>query len=201
MTSCWLCDGSGRWDCHASQQTLICPVCRPQEAEHQALAQQDLPTWHPSLWTQLEARHYGPRFQVEPWLLVIHSGAIGDGVAEYLANPGDGRKVSAHISWSRQYRGFVQQVPLSHVAWHCGGSRYNGQGRLNQQSIGIELPGPWDKERGDDELGLLRETVIGLLGILPLTTVVRHSDIDNRKKDPGPGFRWDCLAGLGLEIG
>jgi N-acetyl-anhydromuramyl-L-alanine amidase AmpD len=33
-----------------------------------------------------------------------------------------------------------------------------------------------------------------------LRYVTRHSDIDPRKTDPGPGFRWAWLDELGLEV-
>lgn len=207
MSDCWFCDGSGFWVSHRRKKTLFCPACRTQQAEHQALARTCLQSWYPSYWEQLEARYYGPRFQEEPWLLVLHSGATSDRIAEFFHETGRVKygdrwvKVSAHINWSRNAGGFVQSVPLSHVAWHCGGSRFRGERKLNFCSIGIELPGPWDKERSDEELGKVREVVQQLCNVLPLTTVVRHSDIDSLKKDPGPGFRWDCLAGLGLEIG
>jgi AmpD protein len=109
-------------------------------------------------------------------------------------------KVSAHISWSGKIDGFVQCVPFSHVAWHCGGSRFRGERKLNFCSIGIELPGPWEKDR-DEELPILRETVENIMGIIPsIKVAVRHSDIDSRKKDPGPGFDWACLRDLGLEL-
>lgn len=193
-TICNFCDGTGHWE--YENQTLFCPICHRQEAEYQALARNPLPSWHSSAWPiQIEAKYYGPRFQVEPWLLVIHSGSMSDNVAKYFANPGDGRKVSAHLAWDREHRGFAQCVPLSHAAWHVGGSRFRGQGKLNFCSIGIELPGPWEKAR-DAELDLLREAVEIIIQILPITTAVRHSDIDPRKKDPGPGFDWACLRGL-----
>lgn len=161
----------------------------------------ELPGWLASR-EQLPAKHYGPRFQAEPWLLVIHSGELGPGVAEYFAEPGDGRLVSAHFAWSKQLYGFAQCVPLSHVAWHCGGSRYKGRGKLNFCSIGVELPGPWDKARDEIELGELRRLAQDLILAVPsLRVAVRHSDIDQQKKDPGPGFRWGCVDGLGLETG
>lgn len=190
---CHFCGGGGYWE--YNNQTLFCPICQSQNAAHQALARISLPSWHSAAWPQIEAAHYGPRFQIEPWLLVIHSGSISDNVAKYFSNPADGRKVSAHLAWSREHRGFVQCVPFTYVAWHIGGSRFRGKGRLNFCSIGIELPGPWDKIR-DTELYLLRETVETIIQILPITTAVRHSDIDSRKKDPGPGFNWACLRGL-----
>jgi N-acetyl-anhydromuramyl-L-alanine amidase AmpD len=148
---------------------------------------------------------HGPKFKVEPALLVIHSGSISDRVAEYFYEPrkegGGYCRVSTHLAWSREHEGFAQCVPFNYEAYHVGGSRLNGEGGLNRKSIGIELAGPWDKKRGPDELEAVRETVTAICNMLPsLRAVVRHSDINPRKKDPGPGFAWCCLDGLELDI-
>lgn len=201
------CGSDSLWDYFGGEKSLYCPFCLPSQAEHQALSKINLSTWHSAAWPQLEAKHYGPRFQTLPWLLVIHSGSRSPNVAEFFNKIGEVYykskkrwvKVSAHISWSGKKKCFVQCVPFSHVAWHCGGSRFRGNRRLNFCSIGIELPGPWNKPR-DSELRLLRETVDIVTHILPLKVAVRHSDIDPRKKDPGPGFEWSSLEGLGLEL-
>jgi hypothetical protein len=205
MQKCWFCDEeeSGFWS--ANNQTLLCPICKPVQAEHQARARMiHLPAWGESHWPVLRAKFYGPRFQVEPWLLVIHSGSRTAGVAEFfhetgfVKNKGKIIKVSAHVNSSKD--GFKQGVPFNHVAWHCGGSRYRGQNRLNFCSIGIELPGPWDKDRGDEKEGICN-CVENICNMMPsLKTVVRHSDIDPRKEDPGPGFKMKWLKFTGLKL-
>jgi len=198
---CFFCNDTGYWESEYSKQTLFCPFCKPTNAEHQGLAHAPLSTWGKFYWPHILAKYRGPRFQVEPWLLVIHSGSISDAVAEYFSNPRDDRVVSAHLAWSRKLGGFAQCVPFSHVAWHCGGSSYMGLRRLNFYSIGIELPGPWNKERNGNEHRDITCAVGNLLGMVPsLTTVVRHSDINSNKKDPGPGFKMECLEGLGLKL-
>jgi N-acetyl-anhydromuramyl-L-alanine amidase AmpD len=200
MIACLLCNDEGYIEDPVAQQTIACPICRYSEAKEQA-ENAGLPRWVSSRWGRMPARFYGPRFQYPPWLIVIHSGATSDNVAEYIAAPGDGRYVSAHISWSRRERMYVQQVPLCNVAWHCGGSRFRGNSKLNYCSIGIELPGPWDKERSQEEHESVRQTVIYLQEQLPsLAVVVPHSGIDRSRKDPGPGFDPSCLADLGLEL-
>ena len=204
---CFFCGGLGYIENNNGERTLYCPICHPQEAEHQALVQINLSTWFPAAWPILEAKYHGPRFQKIPWLLVLHSGSKSPNVAEFFNKIGEVYykdknrwvKVSAHIAWSGKQKRFVQCVPFSHVAWHCGGSRFRENRLLNFCSIGIELPGPWDKPR-DGELYLLRDTVETILHILPIKIAVRHSDIDPRKKDPGPGFDWGCLKGIGLKL-
>lgn len=197
--SCWFGCDQGYWHDYKRRQTLLCPVCKPQQAESQAIARMLLPGWCGAQWLPMPAKYHGPRFQIEPDLLVIHSGSKSDRIAEYFQDPD--RVVSAHISWSRLHDDFVQCLPLHTVGWHAGGSRYKGRRRLNFRSIGIELPGPWDKKRDAFELALVRESVACLTNLLPsLKLAVMHSDIDPRKKDPGPGFQWKCLDGLGLEF-
>lgn len=214
-TDCPLCGGTGGWEDHVAQQSVICYLCNPE-----AFAGATWPNdsflegrvgWLPGRWPGMSNRYTGPLFQAMPWLLVIHSGSIAPGVAEYLHRFGPaeaesrGTKVSCHVNWSSELDGFAQGVRLDTVAWHCGGSRLEYEGRthrrLNFCSIGIELPGPWNKERSDEQLGMVREAAIALVAHVPsLRVVVRHSDIDSEKLDPGPGFRWECLEGLGLEM-
>ncbi len=197
---CYLCNDKGRYENELAQQTLICPLCHPIEAEQQALSIVNLPSWGP-YWTTMKAAKYGPLFQVLPNLIVLHSGSKTDCVAEYFARKNIARSVSAHFAWSRHYGTLVQCVPLNKVAWHAGGSKYKGKGGVNWHSIGVELPGPWDKLRGHDEVGILRETIIHLMELVPsVTHITRHSDINPNKKDPGPGFDWSMLDGLDLVI-
>jgi len=197
---CYLCDGSGSWVDVEASQTVICPVCYPIEASNQSTSRVDLPRWYQSYWYSMPAKYYGLSFQVNPWLLIIHSGARAAGVAEYMVAPGDNRQVSTQFSWSITQNALVQQVPISNVAWHVKNKcTYRNQNRLNYCSIGIELPGPWDKKRTDEELGILRDTVIKLVELMPsLRYCVGHGDIDERKKDPGPYMKWSILNGLGL---
>jgi N-acetyl-anhydromuramyl-L-alanine amidase AmpD len=187
---CSFCNDLHYWEDTVNNQTLICPFCTVPDYT----IIEDKSGWRQEYWYKME--------------VVIHSGATTDNVAEFFQKTGYVKykdrkvKVSAHINWSKTYDKFVQSVSFTNVAWHVGGSRFNGHRRLNFQSIGMELPGPWDKKRDQQELDLVRESVVCIMECVPMiTTVVRHSDIDSRKKDPGPGFTWDCLDGLGLIIG
>jgi N-acetyl-anhydromuramyl-L-alanine amidase AmpD len=150
----------------------------------------------------LPAKYHGRKFRKIPWLVVIHSGSFSDNVAEYLHAPPDGRKVSTHFSWSRKKGYFVQQVDLDTVAWHVGGSRFRGQGRLNWCSIGIELPGPWRQSpRPMVQRDLLRSLLGNLKDAMPcLDTLTAHQFIDENKRDPGPGVDASWFEGLGFEV-
>lgn len=88
----------------------------------------------------LPARFPGSARSSPPDLLVIHSAAIGDDPAGYLSRCPDGRQVSAHISARSRDGGFVQQVLLNRLAWHAGGSVFQGRGGVNARSVGVELP-------------------------------------------------------------
>jgi N-acetyl-anhydromuramyl-L-alanine amidase AmpD len=206
MKCCFFCGGSGYWQDDERKQTLFCPICRSEPAEMQARSCSFIDTWCSDSWPEMPAKHWGPMFQINPNLLVIHSGSKSEGVAEFFQKIGQVKygdrmvKVSTHLAWCADGF-FCQCVPFDRVAWHCGGSRFRGERRLNFLSIGIELPGPWDGDRSDAQLKTLRKTVRRLKEIVPsLLTVVRHSDIDARKRDPGPGFKWECLDGLGLNM-
>lgn len=197
---CWLCDDKEVWKNGEDDRTLLCPVCNPIGAMHQSLATINLPAWGSAQWRQMIAKYYGPMFQIKPWLLVMHSGSKAARVAEYFQEPEDDRKVSTHLAWSAKLDNFAQCVSFSNIAWHVGGSRYRGMRRLNMQSIGIELAGPYDKNR-DDEKERIINCVTGVCNILPsLTTIVRHSDIDEKKKDPGQGFKMKWLEFTGLHL-
>ena len=199
LADCPFCDGAGGWEDPIAQKSWICPICHPAQADVEASRKIWVSYWTRRYWVSMPARHYGPRFQVEPWLLVIHSGASGPGVAEYFTKCK--RKVSTHLAWSSGLKQLVQCLPWDTVGWHVGGSRFQDQRRLNFCSIGIELPGPWDKKRPKTEIEDLKTSVEHILEIWPsLKYVVRHSDIDPHKRDPGPGFDMRCLAGLGLEM-
>jgi len=66
--------------------------------------------------------------------IVLHCGATGPGLAEYLRDETD-RHVSAHFAWSTTHNALVQMVPLDLVARHAG--EHN-----SWRWWGIELSGP-----------------------------------------------------------
>jgi N-acetyl-anhydromuramyl-L-alanine amidase AmpD len=164
-----------------------------------------LTTWPERLedyeWMPAYHADSGDLFVNPPDLIVIHSGARGAGVAEYLSSCGDGREVSAHFSWSSTRGGFVQQVSLKREAWHAGGSLFFGQGGINMRSIGIELPGPWDwNPRPDDQKDKLRALLAALKSSLAsLKIITAHSFIATNRRDPGPGVNASWFDGLGFE--
>lgn len=169
-------------------------------------------TWLPG-WPRVEAPEscIGQSFAAAPRLIVLHSGDRYPGVAEYFRSPGT-RRVSAHFAWSNTWRGLVQMVPLDREAMHagCGGrakcihhrectGRYEGQ-RVNAISWGIELPGPWDQHRDEDQMRELMALLSELRQQAPIEAIAAHSAICLQRRDPGPGLDWERLKGLGLEV-
>ncbi len=155
----------------------------------------DWPDWLPG-YEQMPGRYVlaGGEYVDPPDTLVIHSGAVGANVAEYLARPDLDRQVSCHFSWAGKQDQLVQQVLLTHRAWHCSG--------LNGRSIGVELSGPWHQNpRADLERDLFRRLVadLQLYTVGALRFWVRHSEWSDRKKDPGPGVGDDWLDGFSLQ--
>lgn len=137
-------------------------------------------------------------FQRAPDTLLVHSGAVGEGVAEYLSACTDGRRVSAHLAWHRGLQDIVQMLPLDLEGWHAGGSTILGE-RANGRSIGLELSGPWHQ---DPRRGVEREAFLGVVGVLlsvlGLSYWTTHAAIASSKRDPGPGFSGGWLEGSGL---
>jgi N-acetyl-anhydromuramyl-L-alanine amidase AmpD len=135
------------------------------------------------------------RLDAPPRGIVIHSAARGAGPAEYLADEGDGRDLSCHLAWSARHGGIVQMVPLDRRAQHAG--------RAGNDWLGVELPGPWDQiPRPDAQREELRRVLLIAVVVLPwLAYWCRHSEIDQTRRDPGPGFHNGWLDGLGLVWG
>jgi AmpD protein len=102
-------------------------------------------------------------------------------------------KVSSHLCIFRD--GAIRQyVPFHRRAWHAGESRFDGRGRCNDFSIGIELEGTDEVPFTDAQYRRLGAAACALLRAYPKVTparIVGHSDIaPGRKTDPGPHFDW-----------
>lgn len=112
-------------------------------------------------------------------------------MAEYLADPGDKRKVSAHYAWSKKHNTFAECVPLTTVAWHAGKSRYGLRGNCNDFSIGVELPGPFGGPIGDYVMGELDKLMeIIKAECSSITECCGHCHVSpDRRKDPGKEFK------------
>jgi AmpD protein len=147
-------------------------------------------------------------------LLVIHNISLppdefgGDGVERLFTNTLDaeahpyyrtiaGLKVSAHFFIRRDGR-LVQFVPCTRRAWHAGVSSWQGRGRCNDFSLGVELEGCDTRPFTDAQYETLHELTLALRAAYPLRGIAGHSDIaPGRKTDPGPHFDWlRYLCGL-----
>lgn len=151
-----------------------------------------------------------------PSLLVIHAislppGKFGsDDVQALFANRlnPDGHpyfssihqlKVSAHF-YIRRDGELIQFVSCNARAWHAGASSWQGRGRCNDFSIGIELEGCDDLPFDDAQYVALNALIAVLGRAYPLCCATGHSDIaPGRKTDPGPLFEWSRVHGLPVE--
>jgi AmpD protein len=112
-----------------------------------------------------------------------------------------GMEVSAHLLIRRDGT-VIQFVPFTERAWHAGESRFRGQSRCNDFSIGIELEGEDETPYDDRQYPVLQAVVNALCAAYPgisAREIAGHCDIaPGRKTDPGPAFDWFRLYdGLG----
>lgn len=147
-------------------------------------------------------------------LLVVHNislppGEFGGGnVEKFFTNTLDpsahpyfpaisGMRVSAHF-YIRRNGDVTQFVSCLKRAWHAGESCWQGRGRCNDFSIGVEMEGSDEKPFNQAQYAALIELTKALRTVYPLRAIAGHSDISpNRKTDPGPCFDWSCyLSGL-----
>lgn len=207
--SCSLCLDKGGWDDPFAQLSVVCPLCHPSESERLALERVlTLPEWATARWFDQEAKWCGPVFQVKPWLLVVHNGAFGSDVAGHFANCPACRKVSSHLAWGTSLGGranrpeeFRQCVRFDQVAYHAGGSTFEGHARINYCSLGIEGPGPQGSGWKENVLLDFRRSVVDLLELVPSIQIITgHRFINSDRKDPGEDFDPAILEGLGREV-
>ena len=101
----------------------------------------------------------------------------------------------------------VALVPESERAWHAGISSWQGQPRLNDRSIGIELVNPgheWGyRPFPDAQYAACIELCRAIVARWPIPArrVLAHSDVaPERKQDPGELFYWARLAAAGIGL-
>jgi AmpD protein len=102
-------------------------------------------------------------------------------------------RVSSHLLIGRD-GAVTQYVPLRRRAWHAGESRFEGRGRCNDFSVGIELEGtdaaPFTGVQYRRLAAIARVLMRAFSGLTP-ARIVGHSDVaPGRKTDPGPRFDW-----------
>ncbi len=88
----------------------------------------------------------------------------------------------------------VQFVPFDKKAWHAGVSSFQGVGRCNDYSIGVELEGadhiPYTQAQYQS-LSVLTKELMQDYTAITLGRIVGHNDIaPGRKTDPGIAFNW-----------
>ena len=105
-------------------------------------------------------------------------------------------RVSAHCVIKRDGE-VIQFVPFNERAWHAGVSSFQGRGRCNDYSIGIELEGTDDSDYTTKQYDALEQLARAIMLAYPNITlgrIVGHNDIaPGRKTDPGSSFNWQRL--------
>ena len=105
---------------------------------------------------------------------------------EKLAN----LRVSSHFLLSREGN-MTQFVSTLKRAWHAGESKYQGNEKCNDFSIGIELEGFDFLEYTEEQYRVLSLLTLSICHRHPLTDIVGHQHVSpERKTDPGPNFDW-----------
>lgn len=105
-------------------------------------------------------------------------------------------RVSSHFLIRRDGR-TIQLVPCRQRAWHAGVSNWQGRGRCNDFSIGIELEGSDFVPFTDRQYAALARLTRCLQRVYPIRSIAGHSDIaPERKTDPGPYFDWPRYRSL-----
>lgn len=178
--------------------------------------------WVPSFWGARDLRFARP-FVKPPDLLIMHSGASANWVAEYLSNP---VCTAAHIvniydkapDGCRLVDGVWYRVAAAHVCWYdCrAGKLYPSikpperAGFVNTARLDYSVPGAtgYNDRAIHVELPAARvvrdefaQVIWGLQLCVPtLRFWARHSDLQESKRDPvpGSGFSEDWLDGSGL---
>lgn len=144
-------------------------------------------------------------------LIVIHNISLppgqygGNGIVELFTNQLDPTahpyyaeihtlKVSSHFLIRRD-GSVLQFVPCRLRAWHAGVSRWQGQERCNDFSVGIELEGCDTDTFTEAQYATLKPLIAALKKRYPIAGIAGHSDIaPGRKTDPGPEFDWSQIG-------
>ncbi len=151
--------------------------------------------------------------EIKPIFLILHHTASNADMSDYLANPGDGRKVSVHFHVSRKgavtrYSNLADlSAKTAKQAFHAGESEWTYRGKkytsLNRYSIGIEMDGdgktPFTKIQLDKTFKLSLQ-IMSAFGIAP-ECVLGHKEISpGRKIDPSPMDMDEVRGTLAMRI-
>lgn len=174
------------------------------------------PTIDAAGWLDQAAHQPSPNRDARPAgqsvrLVVLHAISLppgefgGDAVDDFFTNRLDhrahpyfagiaDRRVSAHFFIRRDGR-VTQFVSCLERAWHAGVSCWQGMGRCNDFSLGIELEGDDFSDFSAAQYRALNELLDVLKTEFPGISIAGHADVaPGRKTDPGPHFDWSRIA-------
>lgn len=133
-----------------------------------------------------------------PWIDRLFTNSLPPAAHPYFESVA-GLRVSAHLLIRRDGE-VVQYVPFQSRAWHAGVSSWQGRGRCNDYSIGIELEGTDGDPCESAQYAMLARVIAALCRAYPMLSparIVGHSDVaPGRKTDPGTAFDWPRLHAL-----
>lgn len=105
-----------------------------------------------------------------------------------------GLQVSAHFLVRREGQ-ILQFVDVAERAWHAGTSCWRGVDNRNDDSVGIEIEGLEGRTFTAAQYRAVARLLRALVARWPIREAVGHEHIaPQRKRDPGPGWRWQRLA-------
>lgn len=153
--------------------------------------------------TKHKSRNYEQRFTPIKYI-VLHYTATKDhqcALNALTTSVGKG-SVSSHYLVDEK-GGILNLVDENFVAWHAGTSYWDGDPRINDYSIGIEIQNrskePFSYPQMQAVIKLCKD-VMERYGIPP-ENVIGHSDVaPDRKSDPGEYFPWRAFAQHGVGI-
>jgi hypothetical protein len=128
------------------------------------------------------------RLEKIPGGIVIHSGEYGEGTAEWAWKPL--AIYFPHFAWSQKNQMYYQTCDMHLRAPHAGNFNH---------WIGVEMPGPYNKERRKEVLFKTRVLIRDLMAVIPsMKQFAFHSWLNKKKRDPGI-VEASLFEGLGLE--
>lgn len=139
------------------------------------------------------SRNYDSREGNPIKYIILHYTEVDFKTAYEILIGNTDRKVSAHylVDLSGD---IIRLVPDEYRAWHAGESKWNGQEKLNDTSIGIEIVNDGKTPYPEEQI---RE-VVNMVGFLQEKykiegyNIIGHSDVaPKRKIDPGEHFPWE----------
>lgn len=154
----------------------------------------------PEILNAYSSPNYDARIKNIKYIILHYTEMTFNGAVERLCS--EESSVSAHYI-IKDDGSIYQLVEDNYIAWHAGMSFWQGEEKLNESSIGIEMDNLGDHPFPKEQMSSCKDLCLYLMhkyNIAP-QNVLGHSDIaPDRKIDPGIYFDWKYLAEHGIGI-